>query len=71
MRFPGNCLCVALVASLRLGSRFRMKRNRLGRWHFFWTDRRGYSWEFYKKGSSGRTYIQNALYVGEIKRTVG
>lgn len=70
MKFPGNCLVVSIVASLRPGTRFRMDRNRMGRWHFFWTDAEGRSWEFYKKGASGKTYLQNSFYVGEIKRTL-
>lgn len=70
MKFLGNCLCVSLIASLRPGNRFRIGSNRLGRLHFFWTDRDGRSWEFYKKGASGKTYLQNSLYIGEIKRTL-
>lgn len=70
MKFPANCLVVALVASLRHGSKFRMERNRKGRWHFFWTDRYGFSWEFYCKGASSKSYLQNALYIGEIRRTL-
>lgn len=69
MRFPGNCLIVALIYAEVPGNRLRMKRNRMGRWHFYWTDADGRDWEFYRKGASGRTYLQNALYVGEIKRT--
>jgi hypothetical protein len=70
VKFPGNCLCVALLASLRPGTRLRIGRNRMGRKHFYWTDQHGRSWEFYKKGASGRTYFQNSLYIGEIKRTL-
>jgi len=68
MKFPGNRLCVAFIAALRPGTRFRTGRNRMGRLHFYWTDRHGKSWEFYKKGASRRTYLQNSLYIGEIKR---
>ena len=38
------------------------------RLHFYWQDRQGRSWEFYKRGASGRTYLQNSFYLGEIKR---
>ena len=69
MRFPANCLIVSAVASLRPGNRFRAERNRTGRIHFFWTDSGGSSWEFYKKGASGKNYLQNSLYFGEIRRT--
>lgn len=68
MRFPGNCILVALYFSFVPGNRLRVKRNRAGRWHYYWTDRSGRSWEFYKKGASSRTYLQNAFYLGEIRR---
>jgi hypothetical protein len=69
MKFPGNCLLVSLIASSLPGNRLRTKRNRMGRLHFYWQDRNGHSWEFYKRGASGLTYLQNSLYIGEIKRT--
>ena len=37
MRFIGNCLCVALLMSVRRGYGLCMKRNRCGRWHFIGT----------------------------------
>ena len=67
-RFPGNCLLVSLLMAARPGNRMRTKRNRMGRLHFYWSDAQGRSWEFYKRGASGRTYIQNAVYFGEIRR---
>lgn len=70
MRFPGNCLIVALTFAALPGNRLRTKRNRMGRLHFFWTDKRGRSWEFYKKGAGSKTYIENALYLGEVRRTL-
>jgi hypothetical protein len=69
MKFPGNCLIVSLIASALPGNRLRMKRNRMGRIHFYWQDKDGRSWEFYKRGASGRNYLQNSFYFGEIKRT--
>lgn len=68
MRFPGNCVLVSLCAALMPGNRIRWKRNRCGRWHVFWQDRNGKTWEFYRKGASGRTYLRNLIYVGEVKR---
>lgn len=68
MKFPGNCAVVAVVASWLPGNSLHWKRNASGRWHVYWKDRQGRSWEFYKKGASKRTYFQNALYVGEVKR---
>lgn len=68
MRFPGNCLIVSLAMAALPGNHLRVKRNRLGRWHVFWSDEQGREFEFYKKGASGKTYLQNAFYVGEIKR---
>lgn len=70
MRFPGNCLLVALLGSIPPGARLHGKRNRSNRLHFYWTDRSGRSWEFYKKGASTRTYLQNLLYVGEVRRAL-
>ena len=70
MRFPGNCLVVALIASLRPGNRMYRCRNRTGRLHFFWVDRKGRAWEFYTKGASQRPYWRNALTIGEIQRTI-
>ena len=67
MRFPGNCLIVSFIASLKPGNRLLTKRNRLGRLHFFWESSDSRRWEFYKRGASGNTYLQNSLYVGEIK----
>jgi len=68
MRFPANCLIVSLAMAAFPGNRLRTKRNRMGRLHLYWSDARGRSWEFYKRGASSRTYLHNALYVGEIKR---
>jgi hypothetical protein len=71
MRFPANCLVVAIVASCRRGSSLWCGRNKSGRLHFFWRDAAGRSWEFYTKGASTRSYLRNALTIGEIKRMVG
>lgn len=65
MRFPGNCLIVALVCG---GLRIRVMRNRRGRLHFYWVDRNGSAWEFYTKGASAHGYLRNALRIGEIRR---
>lgn len=70
LRFPANCLIVSLAASLLPGNRFAWKRNKAGRVHFFWRDSCGRSWEFYKAGSSRKGYLQNALYLGEVKRFI-
>ena len=68
MRFPGNCLIVSIIAAAFPGNALKWKRNRLGRVHFYWKDKKGRSWEFYKRGASGKTYLQNSLYIGEVKR---
>ena len=68
MKLPGNCLIVSLIMAAIPGNKLRTKRNRMGRMHFYWQDRQGRSWEFYKRGASGRTYLQNSFYLGEIKR---
>ncbi|MGG3814221.1 hypothetical protein ABEV34_21615 [Methylorubrum rhodesianum] len=65
MRFPANCLAVAL---LRGHVRTRAMRNRTGRLHYFWRDRDGLAWEFYAPGRSRRSYLANLLYVGEVQR---
>lgn len=69
MRFPGNCLLVALAASAR-GHHLHRMRNRSGRWHFYWTHRDGggQAFEFYTKGASRRSYLRNAITLGEIRR---
>ncbi|MDR6292367.1 hypothetical protein E9232_004907 [Inquilinus ginsengisoli] len=67
MRLPGNCLLAAVVAAI-CGRRFRQCRNPAGRLHFYWLDRTGAAWEFYKQGASKKTYMQNALYLGEVRR---
>lgn len=67
MRFPGNCLVVALVHCAAGGS-LRSMRNRTGRMHFYWVDGRGLAHEFYTKGASRRGYLRNALTLGEVKR---
>ena len=69
MRFPGNCLIVALAAVLKDGSRLYWKRNKVGRVHFYWRTKDGRRWEFYKRGASSRSYLQNAIYIGEIRET--
>jgi hypothetical protein len=68
MKFPGNCLLIAILASCKPGNVLQWKRNASGRMHVYWKDQYGHAWEFYKKGASKRTYLQNAFYVGEIKR---
>lgn len=70
MLFPGNCLLVAMLGAIPPGARLHGTVNQSGRRHFYWTDRHGFSWEFYKKGASSRTYLQNLLYIGEIRRTL-
>jgi hypothetical protein len=67
VKFPGNCLVVSMAMACAPGSRLRTKRNRMGRLHFYWQTSDGRTWEFYKRGASGKNYLQNALYVGEIK----
>ena len=70
-RFPGNCLCVALVAWIAapLRTRIRLVRNRAGRWHVAW-ERDGRRFEFYARGRSRLGYLRNLLYVGQIKEVV-
>ena len=65
MRFPANCLAVAL---LRGHVRTRAMRNRAGRLHYFWRDRDGLAWEFYAPCRSRRSYLANLLYVGQVER---
>jgi hypothetical protein len=67
MKFPGNCLLVSLAMAAIPGNRLCKKRNRMGRMHFYWSSADGRSWEFYKRGASGKTYLQNSFYIGEIK----
>lgn len=67
MRFPANCLLVALIAALG-GGRLRTARNRSGRVHVYWLDHGGRAWEFYRKGASRRPYWQNLVYFGRIAR---
>lgn len=72
MKFPGNCLLVALVMGLRPGRRIRVMRNRGGRLHFFWTHKAtGEAFEFYTKGASRRSYLRNAITMGEVRRAPG
>lgn len=66
MRFPANCLVVAVIASLLPGRKFCTKRNQKGRLHFFWKDRKGKAWRFYQRGAGNRSYLRNSLYIGEI-----
>lgn len=67
MRFPGNCVIAALIAGMA-GARIRTVRNRTGRIHFYWLNEAGEAWEFYTKGASRRSYLRNALTLGEIRR---
>jgi hypothetical protein len=67
MRFPANCVAVTAAAVL-LGQRPRTIRNRPGRLHVYWVNRRGEAFEFYTKGASLRSYWRNALTFGEVKR---
>jgi hypothetical protein len=67
MRFPANCLIVTAVAAM-FGGRPRAVRNRAGRWHLYWLDADGLAFEFYTKGASRRSYLRNALTLGEVKR---
>jgi hypothetical protein len=70
VRFLGNCLIVALIACLNPKNRLFMTRNAWGRLHWYWESKDGRKWRFYKAGSGRRTYLRNALYIGEIKEIV-
>ncbi|AMB48283.1 hypothetical protein [Methylobacterium sp. AMS5] len=65
MRFPANCILVALVCG---GTRMRFQRNRFGRYHAFWRTRDGLAWNFTARDRARRGYLANALYLGSIKR---
>jgi len=67
IRFPANCIIVAAIACLKPGNRMHWARNQSGRWHCYWTRRDGRSFRFYKPRSGNRTYLQNTMYIGEIK----
>lgn len=68
-KYLSNCLCSAIAAWLRdpLAVRLIVRRNRCGRWHVLWR-RRGKIFEFYGRGASSRTYLQNLLYRGEVRQ---
>jgi hypothetical protein len=66
LRFPANCLAAALVAWL-FGNTVHCVRNSRGRWHWFWRDRHGRAFEFYRRGASRFGYLRLLLYVGEVK----
>lgn len=66
-RFPANCLLVALAGALLTRGSIATLRNRTGRLHWFWRDRSGRAWEFYTAGASRRTYLRNALTLGEVR----
>lgn len=69
MRFPGNCLLVALAAKALAPRRVRLRtlRNRRGRVHFYW-ERDGERFEFYTPGASQSGYLRNALRLGTVRR---
>jgi len=64
MRFPANCLVVAVVCG---GLGLRAMRNRSGRLHFYWV-RGGRAYEFYSPGASRCTYLRNAIRLGAVRR---
>lgn len=72
VRFPGNCLLVALAAKLAAPRQVRigMLRNRAGRLHFYWV-RGGHRFEFYTPGASGCSYLRNALRLGTVRQIGG
>lgn len=65
MRFPANCLIVALVFG---GLRMRGQRVADNTVHFYWRDRHGLAWNFTAPNREGRGYLGNALYLGSIQR---
>ncbi len=69
MKFPANCLVVALAAKVANPSRVKIRtmRNRSGRIHFMW-ERDGQLFEFRTPGASRCTYLRNALRLGEIHK---
>lgn len=67
MRFPANCLVVALIAAAA-GCSVHCMRNRSGRRHWFWRDGNGRAFEFYRKGASRLSYLQLSVYLGEVRR---
>ena len=69
MRFPGNCLLVALAAKLLAPRRVRLRtlRNRRGRVHVYW-ERDGERFEFYTPGASSCGYLRNTLRLGTVRR---
>lgn len=68
----GNCVLCALAAWVKrpLTTRLVMRRNRCGRWHVMWR-RDGALFEFYAPGRSGKTYCQNLLYRGVVRKIGG
>ena len=69
MRFPGNCVLVAVGAWLLAPRRTRLYavRNPAGRWHLGFM-RDGRRFEFYTPGASRCSYLRNALRLGEVRR---
>lgn len=67
MRFPANCVVVALIAVVA-GCSAHSMRNRYGRLHFFWRNHRGEAFEFSRPGIEKRPYWQQVIYLGEIRR---
>ena len=49
-------------------ARIRFKRNRLGRWHCYWSTPAG-DFEFYAKGRASCSYGENLWYLGEVKKS--
>lgn len=69
MRFPANCVIVAIAMWLAhpLATGIRFVRNPRGRWHCIWL-RSSRAYEFYAPGRTHRPYWQNLLYVGYIRQ---
>lgn len=72
LRFPGNCLLVAVCAWLLALTRTRLhrSRNKRGRWHVYF-ERDGQCFEFYTPGASRCSYLRNALRLGTIRHIGG
>jgi hypothetical protein len=67
--YPSNCLIAALAAfiSSPAKTRIRFSRNVSGRWHCTWT-KNGCEYEFYAKGRSQKSYLQNIVYIGRVRK---
>ncbi len=69
MKYPGNCLVVALIAWAMApnATRVRFVRNRHRRWRCIW-ERGGERFEFHAPGRAARPYWENILYLGEARK---